>query len=456
MSASSRPEEIRAQYSHPHCDIWLSLPYHIATFLLECSKTVGAKSTCTVHGKVFPPQLLQVRYITCSRNPQTSFYFVADRVFPLHWCCLQSSNELTNAHFTHVMDELAFFRKQLQVHQAWSSISPSVLQLLSSTAALRSRCTVHHLLCWDEGPPTALTCSHLPSTCIVPRLPSAVEDRQLHDSFSPQHPFMYHYIPYICNLSATHILQWATYTCFHRPSCPDKLHDCADVTKRPCCEMAGHLLLTLFLQLRTSIQQEILLCTWYCVKYICNMACLTVSVSQNCRRILFCILVTKYNIHSVFSAFTSGPTSLQAPTAVSVVFFAVFTLPLCILTLHTKGWCVPFRPSVLLVAVFRYINSDAPDTVTGVWIKQTVITQNRFMGVPSPMNMSHNDCNLTAQQAALKLIHHACTTPLYTPLSPPTEHQPICCVQTQSWPHRQELTLTTECWIQLWVKLIAR
>jgi hypothetical protein len=150
-------------------------------------------------------------------------------------------------------------------------------------AALRSRCTVHHLLCWDEGPPTDLIHSHLPSTCIVSRLLSAVEDPPLHGSVSPQHPFMHHYIPYTCNVSATHILQWATYTYFHRPSCPDKLHDCTDITKRPCFEMAGHFLLTLFLQLRTSTQQEIFLCTWQCVKHTCKMACLIQLVSQNCR-----------------------------------------------------------------------------------------------------------------------------------------------------------------------------
>jgi hypothetical protein len=76
--------------------------------------------------------------------------------------------------------------------------------------ALRSRCTVQHQLCWDEGPTTNLTCSHLLSTCTVPCFPSAVEDPKLHCSISPQHPFMHHYIPYICNLSATRILEWAT------------------------------------------------------------------------------------------------------------------------------------------------------------------------------------------------------------------------------------------------------
>jgi hypothetical protein len=135
-------------------------------------------------------------------------------------------------------------------------------------AALSSQCTVHHLLCCDEGPPTNLICSHLPSTCIVPCFSSAVEDPPLHGSVSPQHPFMHHYIPYICNLSAT-------YTCFHRPSCPDKLRDCTDITKRQCFEMAGHFLPTVFLQLKTYIQQQILLCTWHCVKHICKMACLT-------------------------------------------------------------------------------------------------------------------------------------------------------------------------------------
>jgi hypothetical protein len=142
-------------------------------------------------------------------------------------------------------------------------------------AALRSRCTVHHLLGSDEGPPIDLTCSHLPPSWIVPCLPSAVEDPPLHGSVSPQHPFMHHYIPYICNLSATHILQWATYTCFHQPSCLDELQGCTDITERLCFEMAGEFLLTLFLQLKTSIQQEILLWTWYCVTYIFNMACLT-------------------------------------------------------------------------------------------------------------------------------------------------------------------------------------
>jgi hypothetical protein len=47
-------------------------------------------------------------------------------------------------------------------------------------AALRSQCTLHHLLCWEEGPPNDMTCSHLPSTWNVSRLPSAVEDPPLH------------------------------------------------------------------------------------------------------------------------------------------------------------------------------------------------------------------------------------------------------------------------------------
>jgi hypothetical protein len=84
------------------------------------------------------------------------------------------------------------------------------------------------------------------------------------------------------------------------------------------------------------------------------------------------------------------------------------------------------------------------------------LLQKRFMFVPGPVRMPHNACNLTIQQTALMLIHHARTAPLYTPLSPPSEHQTICCVQTQSWPQHKVLTLTTERSVQLWVKLIPR
>jgi hypothetical protein len=79
-------------------------------------------------------------------------------------------------------------------------------------AALRSQHTMHYLPCWDEGPYTDLICSHLLSSCTAPCLLLAFTDQPLKSSVSTKHPFMHHYIPYICNLSAIHILQWAMYT----------------------------------------------------------------------------------------------------------------------------------------------------------------------------------------------------------------------------------------------------
>jgi hypothetical protein len=226
-------------------------------------------------GKVFPLQLLLLQYLIWSRNPQSSLSFP---------CRQGLSTPLMLSSISHWTDKCTYHRlcggRTRLLLETTAGAPGLVLDLLFSAsasifpAALRSRCTVHHLLCWDDSPPTDLTCSRLSSTCIAPRLQSAVEDLPLHGSVRPQHPFLHHYIPYICNLSATHILQWVTWSCCHRQSCLEKLRDSTDVTKRPCFEMVGHFLLTLFLQLKTSIQQEILLRTWYCVKYKCKMACL--------------------------------------------------------------------------------------------------------------------------------------------------------------------------------------
>jgi hypothetical protein len=56
-----------------------------------------------------------------------------------------------------------------------------------------------------------------------------------------------------------------------------------DVTKSLCFEIAGHFLLTLFLQLKTLIQQEILVYMILCKGYMQHALPNTVSVSQNCR-----------------------------------------------------------------------------------------------------------------------------------------------------------------------------
>jgi hypothetical protein len=175
------------------------------------------------------------------------------------------STQLMLSSISHWTDKRTFHRlcdgRNRLLSKTTAGAPGLVLYLLFSSsasifpAALRSRCPVHHLLCWDEGLPTDLTCSHLPSTHIVPRLLSAVEDLPLHGSVSPQHPLTHHYIPYIYNLWAIHILKWATYTCFHWPSCLYKLHDCTDVTKRPWFEKVGRFLLTLFLQLKAFIEQ---------------------------------------------------------------------------------------------------------------------------------------------------------------------------------------------------------
>jgi hypothetical protein len=91
MTPSSRTEEIRAQCSHPHCDTWLSLPFRINTFLLQCPKTAGAKFSSMVHGWGVPtaaapvalPHLVQkssVFIVLCCR---TGCFHPTDVVFNL-------------------------------------------------------------------------------------------------------------------------------------------------------------------------------------------------------------------------------------------------------------------------------------------------------------------------------------------------------------------------------------